>query len=208
VKYCKSIQTLIIKNIPCAPRFWLSLSSECPEITTIEILNNQTDALKIAPVILSKFPKIDHLIIALNKNYLHTQWNPNTIHRVIELLENNLNSPDVDIFQSWITLQYLYRKVGDPDSAERIIQKYGADYHSLGNLKFMTDRVLSGICTRPKDTTTCYFWNHCWTCKLVGFNGLCGYCANGTCHKGHKTMFKYISSGAYCDCLDCGKTKT
>jgi len=134
-------------------------------------------------------------------NYLHTQYIPQTIHRVIELFEQDLKvvTNEEQIFQSWVTLQYLYRKIGDISSSEKIINLYGSKYPNLDRLRYMTERVMKS-CSRPDDRDTCYFWHQCYTCKLMGFYGLCGYCVGSECHKGHKTAFKYISSGAYCDC--------
>jgi len=206
LKYLKSLRTLIIKYIPdeTTISFWEKLSLCCPQLTSIEIHSPLENGIEVITFILTRgFPNMKHLIIAYQENYLHTQYIPETIHRVIELLEDDLrpsnNCSSEKIFQSWVTLQYLYRKIGDLNSSERIIQLYGPHYRKLDGLKSMTDRVMK-TCSRPEDRDTCYFWHHCYTCKLDKFYGLCGYCVDAACHKGHKTAFKYISTSAYCDC--------
>jgi len=214
LQHCKSLRTLIFKHLKSTNQFWsIELPTKLLNLSSVEIHSPpHSNALDVAPVILGSFPKVDHLIISLNSNYLHTQYRPETIRRVIQFLEEKLSTITPEnhelAFQSWVTLQYLYRKLGDEESAGRVIQQWGPTYPRIDRLKFMTDRVLSGKCTRPDDTDTCFFWNHCFTCKLTGWSGLCGACATGGCHAGHKTMFKYISTGAYCDCTTCTKNRT
>jgi len=209
LRYCTGLQTLIFTNISCSEKFFPDVVKSCPNLTAIEVHEPQSEFLRTAATLLVKFSQINHLILAYENNYLHTQYIPETIHRVIYLLEKRLKglaqNTEHDYYndktlQAWITLQYLYRRINDIPNANRIIVENGNKFVKLEKLQKMTDRILSGLCSRPKDTDTCYYWYHCYTCGLDGFSGLCGYCANGKCHKGHRTMFKYISLGAYCDC--------
>merc|ERR1711981_350513 len=42
-------------------------------------------------------------------------------------------------------------------------------------------------------------WHYCFTCGLVGTEGVCGACAK-TCHKGHNVSEAMRSTAFYCDC--------
>jgi hypothetical protein len=47
----------------------------------------------------------------------------------------------------------------------------------------------------------CHMWFNCLDCGFLGGKGLCAYCAmHCVAHKGHFTVFQYVSHGAYCDC--------
>lgn len=121
-------------------------------------------------------------------------------------MENSLKTENLlptILDQKWITLQYLYRKLGDNVSAERIINHYGSEYKRLQELENITKKILSGKCTGlTEEADTCFYWNMCLTCDLTGRYGICGYCMMN-CHKNHITFFeKVITSKSYCDCKE------
>eukprot|EP01124_Arcella_intermedia_P027581 TRINITY_DN5432_c0_g1_i2.p1 TRINITY_DN5432_c0_g1~~TRINITY_DN5432_c0_g1_i2.p1 ORF type:complete len:329 (+),score=62.31 TRINITY_DN5432_c0_g1_i2:20-1006(+) len=207
--FCPQLDLLIIKTIksPTSNHF-LDLSKHCPNLTGLEVHEDMDDIGDIS-FLFDKFPKLTHLILHRSNNFLHTQWDPRTLRAVLPLLEDQFRSSLHDdlkreeLFQSWITLQFLYKKLKDPKSAERVVGEYKASGRPrpgvVEDVLKMDERILSLRCSRPLDRNTCYYWNLCFTCGLHGFSGLCAHCVEH-CHKGHKTVFKYISSGAYCDC--------
>jgi len=208
ITMCTALQRLIITHINYGKfDFWTPITEKCPNLSWIEVrsCNDSNSHIVIANFLLQKYPNIEHLTLVYMDNFLHTQRTLEGIKSVITLIEKEFEheAPGSSKWvQFWITLQFLYKKIGDKISAKIVLDKALAHYTYNYDAKIlleMDERLLSGKCSRPLDTRTCYYWNLCFTCGLNGFSGLCAHCAN-TCHKGHRTIFKYVSSGAYCDC--------
>jgi hypothetical protein len=75
-------------------------------------------------------------------------------------------------------------------------------YSSTPTFKKTMEAVLEKRCTLHAHGRKFVpqLWFQCHTCRLVGGNGICAGCAVGECHKGHRVVYKYFSSSAYCDC--------
>eukprot|EP01124_Arcella_intermedia_P017284 TRINITY_DN24056_c0_g1_i1.p1 TRINITY_DN24056_c0_g1~~TRINITY_DN24056_c0_g1_i1.p1 ORF type:complete len:299 (-),score=75.15 TRINITY_DN24056_c0_g1_i1:38-934(-) len=204
--FCSQLDLLIIKSLNCSSTDFISkLLEHCPNISGLEV--HHSEFMLNTPLLFHSFPKLSHLIIQQNENFIHTQSNPNTIKAVIPLLEallkyakeetqgQNESSKVEKLYQACITLQYLYKKLNDPKSSERVIAEYKASGSPLvmENVLKMDERLFSQKCSRPLDQVTCFYWYWCFTCGLVNFSGLCAHCVEH-CHKGHKTVFEYISS--------------
>jgi len=208
ITMCTNIQRLIITHIDYGIfDFWTPISQKCPKLSWIEVhsCTNSSIHITIAKFLLNMYPNLEHLTLEYEENFLHTQRTTEGIKSVINLLEKEFKRADLlpsKWNQYWKTLQFLYKKIGDTKSAEMVLDKAkagGINDTRIKSLQEMDDRLLSDKCSRPLDVNTCYYWNLCFTCGLIGFSGLCARCVN-TCHKGHQTIFKYVSSGAYCDC--------
>eukprot|EP01124_Arcella_intermedia_P027155 TRINITY_DN5259_c0_g1_i1.p1 TRINITY_DN5259_c0_g1~~TRINITY_DN5259_c0_g1_i1.p1 ORF type:complete len:316 (+),score=79.13 TRINITY_DN5259_c0_g1_i1:7-954(+) len=207
--FCSQLDLLIIKSLHCPIADFISkLQEHCPNISGLEIHHSGLEVNfhhEHIHLLFQSFPKLNHIIIQQNDNFIHTQSNPRTIQAVIPLLEDLKNSKPnrEDLYQACITLQFLYKKLKDPKSAERVVAEYQESGFCRPSLMEsvleMDERLLSLNCSRPLDQETCFYWNWCFTCGLVNFSGLCAHCVEH-CHKGHKTVFEYIGAGAFCDC--------
>lgn len=207
---CLSLDKFIVRNLQYEDDFWPQFIKQHPKITWIESHTNHEFHIHSAREILTQIPGIKHLALGWGPSLLYTQRCSEGIQSVTAILEQYFlevqEKKEIESIQIALPLQFHYRRNGEIHKADhvlsvsqKILQNGGFDRIDFDHLKQMDNRLISGICSRPLDDSTCYYWNLCFTCKLEGFAGICHSCLTD-CHKGHNAIFKYISTGAYCDC--------
>eukprot|EP01125_Pyxidicula_operculata_P020844 TRINITY_DN7823_c0_g1_i1.p1 TRINITY_DN7823_c0_g1~~TRINITY_DN7823_c0_g1_i1.p1 ORF type:complete len:334 (-),score=19.88 TRINITY_DN7823_c0_g1_i1:139-1104(-) len=193
-----SVKRLVIYDHGCQETFsLLRLFDIFHNLKWIEIHSSQYIHKDIVSTLITdvKFKNLELFFIGYDNNFYWWHKTDEALDHLVNLYEEKADNS----FQKTITLQHLLRKQKKYEEADELIENNSV-IPRPEHLKSINERIDNAQCTRGLDRLTCYYWHVCFTCGMTGFIGLCATCAE-YCHKGHAVAFKYISSGAYCDCV-------